>query len=247
MINLDTLLAIGLTKSESELYVVSLELGAASAIQLGQKAGLSRQMIYVLLPSLLEKGLMKQVSIGKRHYYQAVNPDVLTDKAKEVVKEIEQLVPVLKSHASPTKALPLVSIYDNPISMREWYRQFMKEAKRGEQMYIWSCVVDWYGLDSEFYQKYMQFQAKKGIKTFVIAPDTPEVRKVTAQIGNPEKEYRYLQEAWHSATETLIWRDQILHLTISGNATNLIVIESAALAELEKTKFMQAWDHNAKR
>ncbi len=244
MLDLSTLQSIGLTKSEAELYVVSLELGATSAIQLGQKAGLSRQMIYVLLPSLLEKGLMKQVSIGKRHYYQAVNPDVLTDKAKEVVREVEQLVPELKSRTASSKALPLVTIYDNPISMREWYRQFMKEAKRDEVMYIWSCVVDWYGLDREFYDKYMQFQAKKGIQTYVLAPDTPKVREVTKAIGNPAKQYRYLKEGWSSATETLIWRDQILLLTISGNATNLIVIESASLAEMERAKFMQAWVNN---
>ena len=77
----ELLQSIGLHKNEANLYLTALKLGASSAIQLGQKTGVTRQMIYELLPSLITKGLIKQIEIGNKKLYQALSPEILEDKA----------------------------------------------------------------------------------------------------------------------------------------------------------------------
>jgi hypothetical protein len=41
--------------------------------------------------------------------------------------------------------------------------------------------------------------------------------------------------------EKWVWKDQVCFLTIKDNATNMIVLESHELAEIERFDFAQIW------
>ena len=58
--------------------------------------------------------------------------------------EIDELVPVLKTRQATDKAVPLITVNENPKAMCEWYEHFMVEAKRGEEFLVWSAGKDWY-------------------------------------------------------------------------------------------------------
>lgn len=235
--------SIGLHKNQARLYVVSLQLGPASAIQLGQKINDTRQMVYLLLPGLIEKGLMKKVPLGNKDYYQAVNPEVLIDLAQENKEKMLQVVPILKSQASVEKAIPLITVYENPLAMREWYKKYTKEAKKGDEILIWSSgnVSYWYGMDKEFYDKYLNFNEEKGIKTYVILPDTKEAIKHQKTVGKPKTKFKTFKFQTLSNAEKWVWKNQVCFLTIRENATNMIVIESKDLAEIERFDFWTLW------
>lgn len=238
----ELLQTLGLSKTEAELYLVSLQLGPSSAIQLGQKLNLTRQLIYSLLPRLTEQSLIKQVTIGKRHFYQAVGPEVLRDKIKALQKEVEAIIPLLKEQHALNQAVPLIILYDNPLSMREWYREFMKKAKRGEEQLVYSTELGWYDLDQEFYDKYVRFQKKKDIRMQIITPDNPETRALAKKVSIREDQYRFTSEGWIGENAKWIWRDQIVYLTIRGKATNMIVVESHEMAEIERFAFRRVWE-----
>jgi sugar-specific transcriptional regulator TrmB len=235
--------SIGLSSSEAKIYLTNLSLGPASAIQLAQKLGITRQSIYELLPRLMEKGLIKQVQIGTRRYFQAVNPDVLRDRAKLISEKVEEIIPQLKSRQADTNAVPLISVYENPLSMREWYTSFMEQAGKGDQMLIWSTGNLWYELDSEFYTKFAEFKNKNEVQDLVIAPNTPEARQIAQQLASPLRQYRFTSEWWLSSAEMWVWNNQIVYLTLKENATNMIVIESDALAAIERFNFRNVWSH----
>ena len=244
--NINSLLhSVGLTPSEADLYLISLELGSASAIQLGQKAGITRQRVYAILPSLKEKGLIKEVSVGRRQYYQAVNPDALADLAEQSVRRIRAAIPDLKARQAGNAPIPLVTVYDNSLSMREWYRQCMRLSKKDDQMLIWSAGINWYDLDPDFYASFTAFKAKKGVHDYILTGDTPEAHSLEATIGTPTKEFRYLPDWQHTECEMWIWHDQMVYLTIKEHATSLIVVESPLLAALERDKFWKAWNTTA--
>lgn len=235
--------SIGLHKNQARLYVVSLQLGPASAIQLGQKINDTRQMVYLLLPGLIEKGLMKKIPLGNRDYYQAVAPDILIDIATQNRQKMLQVVPILKSQTSLQKAIPLITVYENPLAMREWYKKYMKEAKKGDEILIWSTgnVEYWYGLDKEFYDKYLIFNDTNGIDTFLIMPDTKEALKHQQVVGKSHTKYKKFKFAWKANAEKWVWKNQVCFLTIRENATNMIVIESKDLAEIERFDFWTLW------
>ncbi len=236
--------SIGLHKNQARLYVVSLRLGPASVIQLGQKINDTRQMVYLLLPGLIEKGLMKRVSMGNKDYYKAISPEVLVEIAQNNKEKILQAIPILKSQTSEEKAIPLITVYENPLAMREWYKKYIMEAKKGDEILIWSTggVSHWYSLDKEFYEKYLNFSEKEGVKTYVILPDTPESKREQEEVGKIHTKYKLFKNTWGGFAEKWVWKNQVCCLTIRENMTNMIVIESKDLAAIERFDFWQVWN-----
>lgn len=233
---------IGLSATESGLYIKSLELGPSSAIELGKEVGVSRQMIYQLAMSLISKGLIKEITIGKKRYFQAVDPSVFIDLVEKTKQEIKEIVPILKSRRSYEKAIPIITVYDNPLAMREWYRKVLREARKGDEMLIWSAGKSWFNLDSEFYQRYLTQKEKVGIVEKVLKPDLPELRRQYSDMKRKSAEWRFYKEGWNDSVEKIIWHNEVSFLTIKEGTVNLIVVESADLAQLERFDFDTIWN-----
>ena len=244
--NLELLLqSLGLSKTQAQLYLAALQLGPSSAIQLGQKLNFSRQLMYDLLPGMIERGFIKQVTVGKRHFFQAVDPQVLNDMTKKLQQDIAAAIPQFKQQQAASSAVPAITVYDNPLSMREWYRSFMEQAKTGEEKLIYSTEAGWFDLDPEFYESFAKFQIKKKTKNRIIAPDRADTRAVAEKVmagSQGVHNYRFAPEGWHGESAKWIWRNQIIHLTLRGKATNLIVIESEELAAIERFAFERTWN-----
>lgn len=234
---------IGLNKNEANLYLTSLQLGPSTAIQLGQKLGITRQMVYTLLPQLIEQGLIKEITIGSKRFFQAVSPEVLNDRVRDIAQQVKEIVPILKTKEATNSSLPILSVYENPISMREWYRRFMKEAQEGDQLFIWATNKTWFSADPDFLKEFLAFKKKKKIHDYIIAPDTHESREAAKgfAVNQPHSEYRFSTSWWHTDAEKWIWNDTVSYLTINENATNMIVIESKPLAAIEYFNFQQIW------
>jgi sugar-specific transcriptional regulator TrmB len=234
--------SIGLSESEAALYLAALALGPASAIQLAKRVVLSRQMVYTLVDRLIQKGLMKEVSSGGRRLFQAVGPEVLNDKAMQTAKEVADAVAILKTQEASSQSLPTISVYENPVSMREWYREFMAEAKRGDELLVWATNQAWYAVDPEFLASFIAFKERTGTADRIIAPDTAESRAFTRENKQPNATFRFASNWWGTDTEKWVWRDMVCFLTIRENATNLIVVRSEQLAALERFNFERVWE-----
>jgi sugar-specific transcriptional regulator TrmB len=233
---------IGLSSAEARVYLSCLILGPSSVIQISQKANFTRQMIYTLIPSLKEKGLIKETKIGEKTYYEATNPDFLKDLLLKTGSKIEKLIPELKSSQATASAIPLITVYENPIAMREWYKNFMKQAKKKDELLVWSAGRDWYNLDLKFYRKWIRFKDKLGMKNLILTSDiTENKKKFWKQAIFHNAKFKYLKKWWNTKTEKWIWRDQVCYLTMRENATNMIVIKSKDLATLERFDFYKIW------
>ena len=233
---------IGLSNSEANVYVANIALGPSSVIELAQKSGYTRQMVYEILPKLIEFGLIKKIRVGKRQKYQTTKPTALKDRLEEVSSQIDDLIPVLTSHQASHSAIPQITVYENPLAMREWYKNFMDKAKPGEEILVWEPGPLWYSLDPKFYQTFIDFMEENKIRDIIIAPDNVETRELYKKITTSHGEYRYIKKWWNTNGGKWIWRDQICYFSVRGNATNMIVIESKELAKLEKFDFRKVWE-----
>lgn len=235
---------IGFSKSEISLYLAALELGPSNVVRLGHHAGLSRQMVYLLIPGLLKKGLFSETRQGQKILYRALSPKLLQGIAEKISKEIERVIPILQSHAVEHEAIPFLTVYENLTTMREWYIRFMREAKQGEELLVYSSgkLSHWYELDSKFYDRYLAFSDKKGIRSRIILPDTTEAHEYQMKIGTPAREARYLKGQSDESVEKWIWRDQLCYQMIRAAASNLIMIESKAISKVERRLFDTVWD-----
>ncbi len=93
---------IGLTETESKVYLCLLSIGATSAGRIVQETGVFRKNVYDTLQTLIEKGLVTYVVENKIKYFQPKSPEnllrFLEEKKSRIngqVIEIKNIIPEL--------------------------------------------------------------------------------------------------------------------------------------------------------
>ena len=85
-----SLLNLGLSSNEAKIYLYLLERGEpVGGTKIASGTGIHRQYVYIILPKLIQQGLVEEVITGKRAKYVALNPNKLTKIARAKVYEAE--------------------------------------------------------------------------------------------------------------------------------------------------------------
>lgn len=240
----ETLNRLGFSQSQSKLYLELLVIGQANVAQMAKALHTSRQAIYLLLPELIDRGLIKEIYPAKRTLYQALPPSQLYTLVEDLKHRLDTVIPSLTNIQNIPEDVPLVTIYDSPLSMRDWYRHFLAEVEKDEKFYLYSSenLEAWYDLDPKFYRNYMEQQVKKGLHLLCLLPLARKGDEHKQDVGWSVSEYRYTHHTLSTNMEIWIWRDEVCYLTIQGRQTNMIVIKSKNLAEFSKKQFLTVWE-----
>ena len=91
------LLQIGLLEKESELYVMSLQIGPKTAGFLAKSTGMNRSTAYYMLYNLKEKGLITTFIKNDVLFFHAVNPKKILDLLKEKEDKLSTQKRILKN------------------------------------------------------------------------------------------------------------------------------------------------------
>lgn len=94
--NIENLIATGLTHKEASLYLAALQEGLSSITDLAKIAKLKRPTAYLVLENLLHKHLIIQVPVGKLTHYKAGDPVFLAKDIESKRALIANLLPELK-------------------------------------------------------------------------------------------------------------------------------------------------------
>jgi predicted transcriptional regulator len=240
----ETLGNLGLSRSQTGLYLEFLKNGSSTIAETARNLNTSRQAIYLLLPALLDRGLIKEIKQGKRSLYQALPPSQLFGLLEDLKNRLDTVVPALTNIQSIPADVPLVTVYDTPLAMREWYRHYMAEVQEGDEFLLYDSgsVDTWYNQDPEFYKGYMEKQIEKRIKLLCLLPQNKITEEFLNQVGWSITEYRHTTQSFAKRVEQWIWRDEVCYQTVQGNATNMIVVKSQELADFAKKQFYEIWN-----
>ncbi len=80
----------GLSEKESCVYLASLELGPAPVQDISHKAKVNRATTYVMIESLMGRGLMSSFVRGKKRFYASESPERLRSVLRLQRRELEQ-------------------------------------------------------------------------------------------------------------------------------------------------------------
>ena len=89
---------IGLTKTESKIYLTILEQGSALAGTISQKSGIHRRSVYDAIERLIEKGLVSFITKNNRKWFESVDPNRLLQIADQRTKNLKELQNDLHFH-----------------------------------------------------------------------------------------------------------------------------------------------------
>ena len=106
----DSLLKIGLTKTEAEIYLQLIKKGSLTTIDISKETKIHRRTIYDNLNILANKGLVTFYIENNVKYFQPNNPEVLRKKEEEKIEEIDSILPELNKYYSNQKKNPQVEV-----------------------------------------------------------------------------------------------------------------------------------------
>ncbi len=111
--------AIGLSEKEAQVYLAALSLGATTAQMLAAKATINRPTTYIMIESLMKRGLMSAVIKGKKRYFTAAEPNQLLElmagQRKELQKKEEiarEMLPDLMEIAGGNNGKTAVRVFE---------------------------------------------------------------------------------------------------------------------------------------
>jgi len=123
---------LGFSDKESEIYIILLKSGTATAGDISRKTNINRTTVYDILENLMQKGLVSKYKKGGKTFFNTFEPKHLLtylDREKEEYAKIiekqkektQQLLPQIISLQNLKNAKPKVQFFEGEKGMREAY------------------------------------------------------------------------------------------------------------------------------
>lgn len=243
------LIDFGLSEKEALVYLSLLELEIAPVQEIAKTAGINRSSTYVVLESLKKKGLVGVSDDKSVQQYVATTPEALvriakdsTEKQKNILNNIENILPELKALHKETKKKPKVRVFEGDDGLKQAFDDSL--SCKEKLIRICSSHEDLFKVSPhllEYFKGYVGSRIKKGIKMHGIHPDSELARHLVKQgpknfdtpVLIPKDKFTFpVDFAIYDNTVGFMSREK------SGFA---IVIENRDIAKVMKNVFDLAW------
>lgn len=234
----------GLSEKEAAIYVALIELEVATANEVAERADVNRSSTYVVLDSLLNKGLVS-ISEDKRvKQYVATNPEILiqeiesTIQEKNLIKEgLHKILPELKALHKDTRSKPKVRVYEGRKGLIATFEDSLQTKEK--VIRIASSVLKISKLLPLYMPKYIDKRAELGIKMIGIHPDNKLGRiLMSMKSSKTARDDAVLipSKSFDFTSDYAIYDDKIAYMN-SANGGTAVIIEDKEIAQMSKNIF----------
>lgn len=231
------LIELGLSETESRVYLSMLALGPASVQVIAKKAGVSRTAAYELISSLQNKGLASTFTKGKKKLFSAEDPEKLhgyfkgrVENMKSQVSALREMVPELRMMQAENQ--PKVRFFTGVEGVHALFRD-VKAARAKELFEMADVNVVYDTIDENIILEYRETDYLKKLKVKMLHKG--EIRNSRANT-----EYRELRD--QDDFEGLVWiyGNRIAYMNFVG-AVEIVIIENEIFAATMRHMFLAAW------
>lgn len=227
---------LGFSPNEIKVYLTLNDHGSTKAGRVAKLAKIDRSSCYNSLKSLIEKGLVSYVSVGKVKWFQITGPKRLLDYLREQQEDVESILPELQKRHKAAKIEGQVRLFKGIKGVKSI---FLDMARAGHNNYVFGSEGQFSEKMPEFAKQFDRLKKENKIKTKLI------IRRGREEVDNKTTEYRYLPDVKESPAVTNIYGDKIAILIWTDEPEG-ILIENKAAAQAYKSYFDVMWMH-AKR
>lgn len=229
---------IGLSEKEAKVYLAALELGQAPVQDISKKSGVNRATTYVILESLMKKGIITTTEVGKKRLFVAEAPQslhrVLEEQKTELERRGEQLQGMMKELESvynlhPNK--PVVRFYEGKEGLKTILEERLKDKPKEVRVFFPADeLADLFTEDEikEYRQKRLkQDTAYKGIVS---------MKNVNSDFEYAGELKKVSAEKFPFESDIAVYGDKVSFSNLRGNQGG-VVIENKAVADTMKAIF----------
>lgn len=241
---------IGLNDKEASVYVASLQLGPSPAQQIARKAKVVRATTYVVLDSLMQRGLITQYKEGKKTLFSAEPPRQLMrllerhmDEVREQQHDLERLLPELQVLMKSAGNRPSVRYFEGKEGLRAIRSEFLMYAQPGDMIYSFTPADHLNAVFPDDADTFYPQRIARKIRARVIFTTRSASLKQSWLSSSSDmfSERIYIPpERFPSASGMTVYRDRIAIGTYTGKQIG-VVIESEPMADMMKRLFELSW------
>lgn len=231
---------MGLTGSESRVYLYLLEEGLASPPQIARGTGIARTNCYNILAQLKVDRLIEERQEGSRKAYLASDPAALLRSAERKKEVIEELLPDLRALHTTQKNKPQLRFYDGFEQVKEIYWQ----ATETERLLALGSTKHLTDRDPKFFTSFERELKKNGVVLRDLITESSERvgLEETKQILKGLYDYRLLPKKYQDfPTDILVWGDNVALVTLEEPVFGT-VITSPLLARTFEYMLEMIWE-----
>ncbi len=249
--SLQALQNVGLTKSESKVYLALLELGSTTTGPVVDKSGVSSSKIYEILEKLAKKGLVTFVIKGKIKYFEAASPERIMNylEKKEIAiqnekQEVQKILPrlllkkQLAGHESDAK------IYKGFKGVETAFYSALSLMEKGETYYAFGTPSR-STKANKLLLKFEKSRAEKGVKIKMLLNENA---RYDAQIASVKLlgEIKFMPIGIITPAAINIFGDRTLIFPETNEQPIVIEINNKEVADSFKAQFNILWNQQAR-
>jgi len=231
MENNQLLKELGLTDSESRVYLALLENGPSLAGQISRKTGIHRRNIYDITERLIKKGLIGYMLMNNRRLFEAANPEKFSDVLKEKQEQLGENLPFLKELYRKTKKKQETNFYKGVDGLKTVFQDQIEENNRKEIL-ILGASKSAFEILPFYFKWYDKDRVKNKIKARIIASEN--LKKI------PLSEIRYIPQKYANPLAINIYKDKVA-IILWKKEPLAVVIKNPEIADSYKKYFELMW------
>lgn len=227
---MDALEAAGLTKNETKLYKILLQLSNANVTELAKRTGIHRRSVYDVLQRLAEKGLVSYLTVDNTKRYFANNPKKLKELMEEKATILNQDLPNLQKLFQQNSEKKSTQFFIGTKGIRYILDEQLRTNK--EVLVLGGSSE----IDSNlkhYFPKYHLIRKEKNIKLKIILANKTSLTLPLAQI-------KFLKSAGNTAIN--IYGDNVAFIMWDQQNPYAILIHEKEVAYSFRTYFSFIWD-----
>ncbi|MBI3626985.1 hypothetical protein HY224_02990 [Candidatus Uhrbacteria bacterium] len=231
---------LGMHENKIKTYLACLELSAATASQIASQAQLQRTTVYEILKDLQSEGLISSTPKGHGTMFTAEPPEQLKAMLKEKEKQVEKILPDLKSRFNVSIAKPRVRFYEGVTGVRAVYADTL--TSRSKILRALLSIADIYEfVGKDWFHQYTAQRIALGAKLLVIRPESREVAGVFPSSTKDNREVRYPPKGTEFALTQYVYDNKVALISTAQEGYGMI-IESEEYFKMQLNLFNTLWD-----
>jgi len=230
-----TLEKLGLTASESLIYLCLLEEGALLAGRISRNTGIHRRTVYDALERLIQKGLVSYIKMNNQRYFEAAPPARLLDIVHAHEAMVNAVLPELDVKYKYSKEKRETLFFRGKASLKTL---FDDQLAVGEDICIFGSSTFVEEVLPFYFIHFDRARLVKKIKVHLLLPK--QLRGHAGLAGIPLCEIRFLPVAHTSVVSTNVYGGVVSHVLWRGEHSGLL-IRLPELAAAQKTYFELLW------
>ena len=233
---------LGLSETESAIYLAALELGEGLPKHLSLKAGIKRPLLYKLLPDLLNKGLLSETIRGKRRLLVAEDPEVLVEKKQAELRLLEERIPELRLLLRTASVKPKIIFHEGIEGLKKIYVDNLREKKATLEFVSLEKIHPELESYSKNYYIPQRINKKIPIKIIISGKAESKLLKLKEDLYALREIKTIDKEKFSLPLDCYIYGDNVSFLLYRLDSEPIgIIIRSTEIAKMMRSLFLFIW------